>query len=91
MKKLFSLVNGDWMNTFKYDGDWITHSSQMYLREMLCKKSLQNQELLKELRLLKSDLDWMRSNTTIIQKTKNIKYLNKVKSLFIKTKNILDK
>jgi hypothetical protein len=84
MKKLFSLVNGDWMNTFQYDGDWITHSSQIYWREFLCKKALQNQELLKEMRLLKSDLDWMRSNTTLIQKNHNQKYLNNLKRLFLK-------
>jgi len=92
MKKLFSLVNGDWMNFFEYGGEWQTYAGQPELRALLNKKALQNQNLLQETRVLKSQLDWMRSNTTLIQNnTVKNKMSGYADLLISKIKKILDK
>lgn len=73
MQKLFSLVNGDWMNIFKFDGNWINHPGQPEIRDALHKLSLEHQNLLQENRLFQSQLDWMRANTTTLHNGDNVK------------------
>ena len=73
MVNLFSMINGDWMRFFNFSGDWVVHPSQPYIREMLQKNSLDLQECLENNRLLKSQLNWMQSNTNLLNNKISLK------------------